>query len=175
MVTAMMKWMLITKGADGKAPPASNRRKDKDSKSGQTPVKSKFFKPEPGSGQGPLGAKLWDLAGNGGCGLRCLMAQNALRHKKPRADIGSKVQKLARSLRAKAVEFLKSDTEWRKDWLVDPEANSTTEDGEAAQTPDAYLLAAARPAKWIDPWLTEAVCQVFECDVLVWKWLHRGR
>ena len=141
--------------------------------------------PDPAkSVSGPSRKKLWDLKGSGDCGFRAAAASNAMRQKgrkKPsREEEENNIEAVALSLRTKAVRWLRTTTEWKESWYPYPEANSSTEGGTPATTCDEYVRSCEKPAKWVDWWLTGAIANILQVDVIVikyirgkWVFLHR--
>ena len=156
----------------------ADRQKDNKRARSRTPPKDTGSKKALVSGPGgrnlstgPDGVATWNLHGNGDCGFRCLGAQAALRKGGKVEDIAAKIEKLAMSLRTKTVIQLSGEASWRQSWYCDPDATTETEGGPVASDPSEYQLAAARPTKWLDPWLCEAAAKVLRRDVLVWKYI----
>ena len=141
--------------------------------------------PEPAkSVSGPSRKKLWDLKGSGDCGFRAAAASNAMRQKGEKKttweEVENNIEAVALSLRTKAVRWLRTTTEWKESWYPDPEANSSTEGGTPATTCDEYVRSCEKPAKWVDWWLTGAIADILQVDVIVikyirgkWVFLHR--
>ena len=89
------------------------------------------------------------------------------------AKMTPKLPQLALSLRAKCVHELQVDKEWQETWTVDPDCTLTTEAGEIPRSVDEYVVACARPRKWMDPWLGQAAAKVLQSDILVFKYLPK--
>ena len=151
-----------------------------------TPPKKKVQKTEAGKGTGssnravqprgnvgPDACPVWDLQGDGDCGFRILAAQSARRNGAAVPDIEAKISKLALSLRTKCVVTLKGNSAWRTSWFVDSDVTEGTEGGPIPKNTDEYCVAAARPTKWLDPWLAKAAADTLRTDILVWKF-RRG-
>lgn len=113
----------------------------------------------------------WDLGGAGDCGFRALAAARAVRKagtaKIP--EIQQKIAKMAVTLRTRCIIELKKKASFKQGWYVDPEAIQRTEARDIPQTWDDCLVACERPAKWMDPWLTEAAATALESEMFVWK------
>lgn len=60
------------------------------------------------------------LAAPGDCGFNAIAAQSAVRRKAKVIDIQPKIAKLAASLRARCVIWLKKNSSWQASWYIGP-------------------------------------------------------
>lgn len=120
---------------------------------------------------GPDNVQMWDCGGHGDCGFRSVAASVSARNKKSKSqeEILQRIEKLALSLRAKSVAFLKKDSSWHESWFKDPEATQETEAGSVPTDIHPFLEACARPNKWFDSWTCFGTCDVIETPILVFK------
>ena len=125
------------------------------------------------SDTGPAGVKLWDLGGDGQCGLRMLAGLVAFRNGKTREQIADKASQLSISLRAKVAAFLAKDTSFQQTWFADLGATVDTEAGNPATTWQEYVETVKRPHKWTDSWMIQAAAIILKTDIHVFKWCRR--
>ena len=118
---------------------------------------------------GPQGTVIWDLGGSGDCGYRAIAAAMALRSGKTPDQIKACIDKLAVSVKAKAHNWLVTHWEWRDTWAMDPSATELQEAGSIPSSPDEYLDAVLRPARWLDGLVAQAIASALQTDILIFQ------
>ena len=104
---------------------------------------------------GPGGCELWDLGGTGDCGYRVLSAMRG--QKRAPESTKEEIQKLvvrgSKACKAQVVSYLsRSDnSEWKKEWKIDPDETAKTLGGQVPENADKWLEAVQmRPEMWMD-------------------------
>ena len=141
-----------------------------------SPVKPppKKARDETCSGEGPAGVKLWDLGGEGQCGLRMLAGFQDLRNGKTKEQIAEKASALSLTLRTKIAACLATGKSFQQTWFADAGATVDTEAGNPATTWQEYIETVKRPHKWADSWMIQAAAVVLKTEVHVFKWCRRS-
>jgi len=128
-------------------------------------------------GAGPVRITLYDMGGDGDCGLRAFTCGLLITDQDDRVP----VEWLQTRLDAGAGEAVRehmlatlrgSRLQWEPLWQMDTNATETTEAGPVPTDPGSWLQAAARPRRYLCWRGLQALAEGFRIDVLVWVWEH---
>ena len=140
--------------------------KDSNAASPAKPVKKKSRTKE---NKGPGDTVIWDLHGAGDCGYRSIAAAIAICSGKTKQEVEQNIDKMATTVKARGISWLKENKQWRETWTLDPEATMLTEGGSIPTTADEYLEALSRPARWIDGLIAQAIATAVKNGIIIWE------
>lgn len=121
--------------------------------------------------RGVADTEIWDLAGHGDCGYRCLAAATAQTEgKADHKEITDNISKMAALLRKRVANHFSRNGEWETSWAYDDKATRTTEDGDIPTSAKEWQMAIERPRRWICHHTMIAASEVLHREILVYEW-----
>ncbi len=121
---------------------------------------------------GPHNTTLQDCGGQGDCGWRSAAYMiAALNSKKDTPEIAAQVETLALTLKTKVLSYLRSNrSRWESEWVADPNANKTMEDGEVPTNATEFLSAVARKNRWMCGLCLSAIAMLQNVSIVIWRY-----
>ena len=129
-----------------------------------------------GGSVGPHGTTLLDCGGSGDCGWRSIGVQLAyLNSQKSIEELSEQAEKLAITIKAKTVAFIKQNrSKWTKNWVADPATTELMEDGPVPQSAEQLIKAIERPKRWVCGLCLSSIALNQKATVVIWSYFGKN-
>ena len=121
--------------------------------------------------KGPGDTEIWDLSGEGDCGMRAMAAAQAARKGRKPEDIEARIDTISNAMRVTTYQALKKYQGWKSGWCIQPDENPKTLGGEVPTSAEQWHEAVkARKNMWLDWRQLMALKEDLKSTIVVWEW-----
>ncbi|CAE8741924.1 unnamed protein product [Polarella glacialis] len=120
----------------------------------------------------PWGLQELDPGGDGDCGYRAIGVAYGLSNGETVEKVITEAKKLGATLRARATAWLRQKKKFKDSFAVDGMWTTGTEDGPIPTSYEEWLIATARPRRWIDGPGFAAAATVLARQILIFKFIE---
>ena len=125
--------------------------------------------------KGPGDTEIWDLSGEGDCGMRAMAAAQAARKGRKPEDIEARIDTISIAMRVTTYQALKKYQGWKSGWCIQPDENPKTLGGEVPTSAEQWHEAVkARKNMWLDWRQLMALKEDLKSAIVVWEWSGAG-